>query len=387
MTRLLTAVFAAALAGVVTLTGGLAALMTPLSGDCTTSSTGTARTDHPSRTPASPAPLPGWDHEQVANAVTIVTVGVQLGVPPRGQIIALATAIQESGLHNLHYGDQDSLGLFQQRPSQGWGTPAQILDTAHAATRFYQALSAEPGWQTLPLTVAAQGVQRSGHPDAYAARERAATQLYAAITGAPASTGACVPAADELISRSLPAGLALPSTASPRVAVAVSWALAQLGTPYSYGGDCTAAHSGNPAHQCDCSSLVQQAYRHAGIRLPRTAADQSRAGTPIPVNRIQPGDLIFESGADGTPTNPGHVALALGDGYLVEAPHTGAVVRIASTFLPDVVAVRRVVPDVVAEAAGPGRRRGPWVLREAASQSQISRPTRASRTSPRTSHR
>ena len=227
------------------------------------------------------------------------------------------------------------------------GHPAQILDPAYAATRFYQALLAEPGWQTLPLTVAAQGVQHSGHPDAYAAHEAAATQLYAAITGtaAPALTtaGACVPAADELTPPSLPAALALPPSVPPRVAVAIGWALAQLGTPYSYGGDCTAARSGNPAHQCDCSSLVQQAYAHAGISLPRAAADQSRIGTPIPVDLIQPGDLIFESGADGTPTNPGHVALALGNGYLVEAPHTGAVVRIASTFLPDVVAVRRVV--------------------------------------------
>ena len=208
MTRLLTAVFAAALAGLVTLTGGLAAFMTSLGGDCTTSSAATDTGDS-SGTPASPASLPGWDSEQVGNAVTIVTVGVQLGVPPRGQIIALATAIQESGLRNLPYGDQDSLGLFQQRPSQGWGTPAQILDPAYAATRFYQALLAEPGWQTLPLTVAAQGVQHSGHPDAYAAHETAATQLYAAITGtgAPASTtaGACVPAAGELTSPSLPA--------------------------------------------------------------------------------------------------------------------------------------------------------------------------------------
>jgi cell wall-associated NlpC family hydrolase len=349
MTRLLTAVFAAALAGLVTLTGGLAVLMTSLGRDCTTSSAAAARTDDPSRTPASRASLRGWDSEQVGNALTVVAVGVQLGVPPREQIIALATAIQESGLRNLPYGDQDSLGLFQQRPSQGWGTPAQILDPSQAATRFYGALLAEPGWQALPLTVAAQSVQHSGHPDAYAAHETAATQLYAAITGAGApafaTAGACVPTADELTPPSLPGPLALPPNVPPRVAVAISWTLAQLGTPYSYGGDCTAAHSGNPSHQCDCSSLVQQAYGHAGISLPRTAADQSRTGTPIPVDRIQPGDLIFESGADGTATNPGHVALALGNGYLVEAPHTGAVVRIASTFLRDVVAVRRIVAD------------------------------------------
>jgi cell wall-associated NlpC family hydrolase len=192
-------------------------------------------------------------------------------------------------------------------------------------------------------------MQHSGHPDAYAAHEMAATQLYATITGtgvpALTSAGACVPATGDLTPPSLPAALALPPNLPPRVAVAISWALAQLGTPYSYGGDCTAAHSGNTAHQCDCSSLVQQAYGHAGISLPRTAADQCRTGTPIPVDRIQPGDLIFESGSDGTPSNPGHVALALGNSYLVEAPHTGAVVRIATTFLPLVVGVRRVVAD------------------------------------------
>jgi hypothetical protein len=116
------------------------------------------------------------------------------------------------------------------------------------------------------------------------------------------------------------------------------------------------------------------AYAHAGISLPRAAADQSRTGISIPLDRIQPGDLIFESGSDGTPTNPGHVALALGNGYLLEAPHTGAVVRIASTFLRDVVAVRRVVPDgPSAEPAPPLRaRRRPSSSNEASTLPPLS---------------
>src|SRR4051812_46320060 len=231
------------------------------------------------------------DTEQAANATTIAAVAARMKLPNHAVTVAIATVLQESKMHNLPYGDQDSLGLFQQRPSQGWGTPAQILNPTYAATRFYQALLALSTWQTLPLTVAAQDVQHSGHPDAYAAHELAATQLYATITGtgvpALTSAGACVPATGDLTPPSLPAALALPPNLPPRVAVAISWALVHFGTPYSYGGDCTAAHAGNPAHQCDCSSLVQQAYRHAGISLPRTSVDQSRTGTPIPMDRIQ----------------------------------------------------------------------------------------------------
>jgi murein DD-endopeptidase MepM/ murein hydrolase activator NlpD len=118
-----------------------------------------------------------FDAEQTGNAVTIVKVGADLAVLRRGWVIAVATAIQESGLRNIDYGDRDSLGLFQQRPSQGWGTPAQLMDPVYAATAFYRALLRVPGWQDLPLTEAAQAVQRSAYPDAYARHEPAATAL------------------------------------------------------------------------------------------------------------------------------------------------------------------------------------------------------------------
>jgi hypothetical protein len=119
--------------------------------------------------------------EQIPNAVTIQVTGVDMGVSARGQEIALATAAQESGLRNLDYGDRDSLGLFQQRPSQGWGSAQEILDPEYAATQFYQALLAVPGWQELPLTEAAQAVQRSAYPDAYARWEPLAEALQQAI--------------------------------------------------------------------------------------------------------------------------------------------------------------------------------------------------------------
>ena len=86
--------------------------------------------------------------------------------------VALAAALQESNLLNLPYGDRDSLGLFQQRPSQGWGTAAQILDPAYAASAFYARLVDVPGWESLPVTQAAQLVQSSADPGAYASGSR-----------------------------------------------------------------------------------------------------------------------------------------------------------------------------------------------------------------------
>ncbi|MCD9166295.1 hypothetical protein LUZ28_30010, partial [Streptomyces albireticuli] len=111
-------------------------------------------------------PLKG---EQIKNAQTIIAVGQGTGVPTRGQIVAIAAALAESGLRNLNYGDRDSLGLFQMRPSMGWGTPEQILDTTYAAKKFYSVLLTEvKGWEQMSINDAAQAVERSGFPNAYA---------------------------------------------------------------------------------------------------------------------------------------------------------------------------------------------------------------------------
>jgi LysM repeat protein len=130
--------------------------------------------------------------EMAANARVVIQVGRQLGVPDRGIVIALATAMQESGLRNLSYGDRDSVGVFQQRPSTGWGTRAQLMDVAHAARLFYggpgnpnagrtRGLLDIPGWQSLTLTQAAQKVQISAYPDAYAKWESSARAWLAAL--------------------------------------------------------------------------------------------------------------------------------------------------------------------------------------------------------------
>ncbi|MCX4819188.1 hypothetical protein OG883_04570 [Streptomyces sp. NBC_01142] len=129
--------------------------------------------------------------EQAANAATISAVGTTRGMPERAVTIALATALQESGLRNIGHGDRDSLGLFQQRPSKGWGTQKEILDPVYASGKFYEYLAEVPGYSRLPLTVAAQRVQRSGFPQAYAKHEPNATLLAAALTGRASATLTC----------------------------------------------------------------------------------------------------------------------------------------------------------------------------------------------------
>lgn len=141
----------------------------------------------------------GFNTEQIGNATVIVQVGQAMSVPPRGWVIAVATAMQESNLINLgHLGDRndhDSQGLFQQRPSQGWGTVAQVRDPKHASRKFYEKLLQVPGWQNLPLTVAAQRVQISAYPNAYAKHETKAARLVDAITDGGAQTSVTAVAA------------------------------------------------------------------------------------------------------------------------------------------------------------------------------------------------
>lgn len=142
-------------------------------------------------------PTPGQrfaslDAGQRANAAHIIRVGRELGVPDRGIAIALATAMVESSMRNLDYGDRDSLGLFQQRPSQGWGTAAQILNADRSIRVFYggphdpngsasRGLLDIPGWQSKPFTAAAQAVQISAFPDRYGQWEQQARQWLATL--------------------------------------------------------------------------------------------------------------------------------------------------------------------------------------------------------------
>jgi cell wall-associated NlpC family hydrolase len=304
--------------------------------------------------------VPGLDApaDQVPNAKAIVATGMAMGVPARGQVVALVTALQESGLRNLTHGDRDSLGLFQQRPSQGWGTVDQILDPVHAATRFYEALRKVAGWESLTVAQAAQAVQRSGHPNAYAGWESLATALQHVLqpvlgaggtdTGtetAEALTAACATDGTSfgaIPAGSVPDGYTIPADAPAAVRTAIRWAMGELGTGYQWGGSCTDAHGPDPMGRCDCSSLVQQSYGAAGISLGRTTYAQVEEGKPVPVSALEPGDLLFTG---GTAAAPEHVGMYIGKGLVIHAPHTGDVVRISTlaSWKDDVLAARRVV--------------------------------------------
>ena len=129
--------------------------------------------------------------DQAQNAAIISAVASRLGMPDHAVTVALAAALQESKLRNLPYGDRDSLGLFQQRPSQGWGTPAQIMDPAQSTAAFLTHLAAVPGWQNMAVSDAAQAVQHSASADAYAGWANEARVMGIALTGEVAAGFAC----------------------------------------------------------------------------------------------------------------------------------------------------------------------------------------------------
>ncbi|MBT2249837.1 hypothetical protein JHV56_14110 [Arthrobacter sp. BHU FT2] len=132
--------------------------------------------------------------DQAGFASLITAVAVQRGLPPRAASIALATAMQESKLRNIAHGDNagpDSRGLFQQRPSQGWGTEAQIMDPYYAVNAFYDALVKVPGYESLDITDAAQRVQRSAYPTAYAKHEDLGRSFASGLTGQAAAAVQC----------------------------------------------------------------------------------------------------------------------------------------------------------------------------------------------------
>ncbi|WP_156971434.1 C40 family peptidase [Knoellia sinensis] len=263
------------------------------------------------------------DPEQIANAQSIVAVGRRLNVPDRGLAIAIATAMQESTLHNVPYGDRDSLGLFQQRTP--WGSRAERLDPSTSAELFFNGgrggqpgLLSIPNYLSLPLTLAAQAVQRSAFPDAYAKWEGLANKLLGqrAVAGARCLVGVA-------------------GGSSAVVDAALKW----LGTPYSWGGGGLEGPTFGIAHGAgtqgfDCSGLTRYSvFAATGRVIPRVASDQARALQRVPTDQIQAGDLLFFH-ADGDP--PGfyhHVGIADGNGGMVHAPRTGRTVEVVPNVL------------------------------------------------------
>jgi cell wall-associated NlpC family hydrolase len=280
----------------------------------------------------------GYGPQEMSNAATIVAVGKRMNVTEQGWVIAITTAITESQLQNLDHGDRDSVGLFQQRPSQGWGTVAQITDSAYSSEQFYRHLLALPNWQTMPIAEAAQTVQRSGFPDRYATYEQAARQIVGAVQGATCSTSDAAQ---------------IPVTG--RAKLVIDAARSQLGVTYAWSGGTATGPSrgtrdGGVADQhgdytkigFDCSGLTLFAYAQAGISLPHQSEAQFNLGTRIPrsvgLAALKPADLVFYS-----PETIHHVGIYLGNGQMINAYESGTAVRIQPVDLNEYAGASRLL--------------------------------------------
>lgn len=168
--------------------------------------------------------------EQTANASTITVIALKRDLPARAATVANATAIVESKLRNIKYGDRDSLGLFQQRPSQGWGTAEQVLDPIYATNKFYDALIKVKGYQGMEITKVAQEVQRSGFPEAYADHEEEGRILASTLSGhSPGGIGCRLDA---------------PTVSTPAATIATRLT-AELGVPATVSGGVVRVTTGN----------------------------------------------------------------------------------------------------------------------------------------------
>jgi hypothetical protein len=183
------------------------------------------------------------DATQMANAATIAAIGVRNKISERGVIVALATAYQESGLENLAGGDRDSVGLFQQRPSQGWGTVEQISDPRYAARKFYEKLKKVKGWEDMRVTDAAQKVQRSAFPEAYEKWADEATVLTRALLGNATGAVACTISGDPVrrgadaltaLTDALKLDFGKPQTAAAAAGLSLTAANPQTGWRYAH---------------------------------------------------------------------------------------------------------------------------------------------------------
>ncbi|MBN9743591.1 hypothetical protein DMP23_21350 [Amycolatopsis sp. A1MSW2902] len=303
------------------------------------------------------------DAEAANIARTIVGVVQQRRLPRRAAVIAITTGLVESHLHNLDHGDRDSLGVFQQRPSQGWGSRAEILNPVHATNIFLDRLLAVPGWETLPPGKAEQAVQNSGFPGRYAPREPEAVRIVASIWSGPdnpaphapvgASSTACddgksnvpLPPGNDRKTR-MPDGFVLPS--DPKQRAAVGYAAAQVGKRYVWGG------KGPDAF--DCSGLMLAAWAAAGVGIPASTVGQVTAGHAVPdQSQLQPGDLVFIPGALGTPARPRHVGMYAGAGLIIDAydEQHGVIIEHLADWSARIVVIRRVV-DPATPSPPPG---------------------------------
>ncbi|HEX7661790.1 MAG TPA: C40 family peptidase [Pseudonocardiaceae bacterium] len=264
------------------------------------------------------------DQQAIVNQ--IITIGKQRKLPPLAWQVAIQAGMQESALRNIPYGDRDSLGIFQMRPSQGWGTTTQLLDVSYEINKFYDVLATVPNWQQQPPGQDAQAVERSAFPLAYNNWTALAAYLVKNLGQVADPTGC-----------GASSGIILPSD-SRVAAKAIAFALAQVGKPYVWGA--------TGPNTFDCSGLMLRAFQAAGINLPRTSAEQFTAGALLPVRNAQPGDLMFLAYNPSDPSTIHHVFMYLGGNQVVEAPQTGELVHVRAMNWND--------PDLVQQAVRPG---------------------------------
>lgn len=246
------------------------------------------------------------DEEQLGIVSQIVSIGKKRELSPRAWQVAIQAGMTESGLRNLNYGDRDSLGIFQMRPSMGWGTPAQVTNPPYQINKFFDVLESVPGWERMRPGDAAQAVERSAFPERYHRWEPMAVHLVENVGQIADATG-CGPGMGELLPPNDAAGAAM------------SFALGERGKPYVWGA------TGPDSY--DCSGLMLRAYESAGITLPRVSRDQYKAGAMLPVEQAQPGDLLFWAYDPSNSSTIHHVAMYLGEGKIVEAQQAGVPVH------------------------------------------------------------
>ncbi|MDN4648525.1 C40 family peptidase [Curtobacterium sp. PsM8] len=285
-----------------------------------------------------PAKVGPYSGDQVKNAAAILSIGKQRGLTQHAQQTALMAAMTESTLNNLSGGDRDSAGLFQMRPSMGWGTLAQVTDISYAINLFYERLVKVPGWETKTPGEAAQAVEGSAFPDAYATKSAYAVEMMNALSGVTVSTvsqtnegatctaGAAAGASAGGTNNALAAG-EQPATGphAAQINQVIGFAKQQLGEAYVLGG-------AGP-NVWDCSGLTKVAYAGIGINIDagHSATTQWRNGVARgqmhPLSEVQPGDLIFWGGNDAW-----HVGISLGGDMMIAAPKVGDVVKIQKVW-------------------------------------------------------
>lgn len=307
----------------------------------------------------------------VNNGKAVIATGIQMKIPEKGIVIGLAVGLEESGLRNLanphvpesmsipHEGtgqDHLSVGVFQQQP--WWGSIKDLMTPGVAARKFFDKLVKIGGWQAMAPTQAAQAVQGSAFPDAYAAFIAPATVFYRQhVHEVLAASGGSAPpeAAHDDHGRDVCGVLVDPDavhapTAEPRAGTAAGVAAVraaehEIGLPYVWGGGSLDGPTGGGF---DCSGLVRYAiYQASGHRivLPRVTWDMAHVGRLVPRNAVQPGDLVFsvpEANPSTGAIGPGHVQMVVNPSTVVEAYDFGSPIKL-SPFPTQYMAIKRVL--------------------------------------------